>query len=219
MSKSKAISDLTEAIGIGGSVPINEYGQARAGSKTEATYITALLTAAIHRNMPPNSVYPRHLEDALEAQKNSYEGYLIPNLTGIARSLRRDIENDFSSISGTIRAEAFSDFLEMATHLLSEGYKDAAAVIAGTVLEQHLRSLADNSGISARVPDGRWKKAETINAELASNNVITKLEQKNITAWLGLRNEAAHGNYHNYDLSNVRLLIDSIGFFMSKTPS
>ena len=41
----------------------------------------------------------------------------------------------------------FGDHIEMAAHLLAEGYKDAAAVIAGGVLEAHLRLLAQNRDI------------------------------------------------------------------------
>ncbi len=35
----------------------------------------------------------------------------------------------------------------MAEHLLDEGYKDAATVIAGSSLEPHLRQLCQKSGI------------------------------------------------------------------------
>lgn len=40
-----------------------------------------------------------------------------------------------------IAAEIFSDFLEMAEHLLEQGYKDPAAVMIGSVVEENLRKF------------------------------------------------------------------------------
>ena len=41
-----------------------------------------------------------------------------------------------------IAAEVFADFLEMATHLVAQAYKDAAASLTGAVLEDGLRRAA-----------------------------------------------------------------------------
>jgi len=60
----------------------------------------------------------------------------------------------------------FSDFLEMAGYLLSEAYKDAAAVIIGSILEAQLRKLADKHGIVVLKPDGKPKTADTLNGDL-----------------------------------------------------
>ena len=40
---------------------------------------------------------------------------------------------------------------------------------------------------------------ESITSELAKQGVYSKLEQKNVTAWLDLRNKAAHGKYSEYN--------------------
>jgi hypothetical protein len=63
------------------------------------------------------------------------------------------------------------------------------------------------------------KKADTMNAELTKAMAYTKLDQKNVTAWLGLRNDAAHGNYNAYDKNQVVLLISSIRDFISRNPA
>jgi hypothetical protein len=72
-------------------------------------------------------------------------------------------------------------------------------VIAGSVLEGHLRKLAVKHGIAAEKADGAPKKADTLNADLAREAVYTKLVRKSITAWLALRNSAAHGQDGDYD--------------------
>ncbi len=115
---------------------------------------------------------------------------------------------------GLVSAEIFADFLEMAEHLLDEGYKDPAAVVAGSVLEEHLRQLCQKKGIGIEVSQqqGRQvhKKADTLNAELAKAGVYNKLDQKNVIAWWGLRNNAAHGKYQEYTKEQVALMLPGI---------
>jgi uncharacterized protein YutE (UPF0331/DUF86 family) len=107
----------------------------------------------------------------------------------------------------------------MADELVSKGYKDPSAVLTGSVLEQHLRALAIKSGLVATSADGRPKKADTVNSELVKAGVYSKLEQKNVTAWLGLRNEAAHGKYGTYDSSQVEALLRDVRSFVTRYPA
>jgi len=109
-------------------------------------------------------------------------------------------------------------FLEMADHLLAQGYKDPAAVMTGSVLEEHLRKLCDKSGIST-VTGANPKKADLLNAELAGAAVYSKLDQKSITAWLDLRNKAAHGKYGEYTREQVQSLQDGVRHFMVRYPA
>ena len=107
----------------------------------------------------------------------------------------------------------------MAEHLLAENYKDAAAVITGSVLEEHLRQLAQKHAIDVTFEkSGRRvsKKADLLNAELAKAGVYNKLDQKNITALLDLRNKAAHGHYEEYSKSQVELMHQSVLDFMTR---
>ena len=60
-----------------------------------------------------------------------------------------------SNFMSLAQAEVFADFLDMAEHLLGEGYKDAAAVILGAVLEDTLRKLADAYGVPVIGPKGK----------------------------------------------------------------
>ena len=66
---------------------------------------------------------------------------------------------------------------------------------------------------------GHPKKADTLNAELAKKTVYDELEQKSVTAWLGLRNDAAHGSYDEYDATQVRLMVDNVRAFLSRFPA
>jgi len=129
----------------------------------------------------------------------------------------------FQTTRGIVSAEIFSDFLEMADHLLSEKYKDPAAVIIGSALEEHLRQLATKGRIDTTFTNNKGdviaKKADVLNADLCAANLYSKLDQKSITAWLDLRNKAAHGRYGEYDASQVALLLESVRQFISRVPA
>ena len=137
---------------------------------------------------------------------------------GILSAAREELEGGWlSTKKRLISAEIFSDFLEMAQHLLDEEYKDPAAVMAGSVLEEHLRQLCQKHGISTKTTkQGRPhpKKADALNADLAKKEVYNKLDQKQVTAWLDLRNKAAHGKYQEYTKEQVSLMLQSLSDFM-----
>ena len=98
----------------------------------------------------------------------------------------------------------------MAEYLLEEGYKDPAAVITGSTLEEHLRKLCIKNGIDIEtMSKGKLgpKKADRLNSELAKEKVYSKLELKSVTAWLDLRNKAAHGKYTEYNDNQVKQMI------------
>lgn len=173
------------------------------------------MSAAIERLAPRGS---RYLEEAMAVHKTwpiTSPGRLNL-LAAILMALKADFEaGHLNSIIEIIHAELFADFLEMADHLLEQGFKDPAAVIAGSVLEEHLRKLCVKHGLHIDHA-GRPKKADTLNADLGNADVYSKLDQKNVTAWLGLRNSAAHGKYNEYTQAQVSLLVQSVRDFITR---
>jgi hypothetical protein len=154
-----------------------------------------------------------------EFNLHATSGSGIKRGVGILRAVKDEIRGGwFQSVRGLISAELFSDFLEMADHLLEQDYKDAAAVIVGSTLEGHLRQLAVKHNIPTEVTkDGVpiAKKAETLNAEL-SKVAYEKQDNKSVTAWLNLRNDAAHGHYAKYQIEQVRLMLAGVRDFMTR---
>jgi hypothetical protein len=122
------------------------------------------------------------------------------------------------SVAELIHGDMFGDMLEGAAHLREEGWKDPAALIAGSVLEQHLRELCANR-IAVAKPDGAPKKADALNAELSTGGAYSKLDQKSVTAWFDLRNKAAHGKYAEYETQQVATMIDGIRDFVRRNPA
>jgi hypothetical protein len=185
--------------------------------KSEIRVLANRLQAAIDRLTVPTST---HAQAADRQRGNEYPATRLTELTGIATALRDDIAAGWlESVIELARADTYNDYLEMAEGLLGQLYKDAAAVIAGTSLEVHLRSLAAKHSVSLQAGNGSPKKADTINADLKKAGVYSGLEHKQVTAWLHLRNSAAHGQYADYTDTDVRQLIDGVRSFASKYPA
>jgi hypothetical protein len=186
-------------------------------------FITAGMDA-IHRIAGGNSQYAIQLGEVIKKLQPYHISQAIPQVGGALKLLRQSVASGYLvSIQELLHADLFSDFLEMAEHLLVEGYKDPAAVLIGGVLEEHLRKLCSKNSITLEYTDSKGilhpKKSETMNTDLASNNVYSKLDQKNVTAWLDLRNKAAHSLYGEYTTQQVELLLQSIRDFITRLPS
>jgi hypothetical protein len=151
-----------------------------------------------------NSLFPSNVESGL----------------AILKVVRGEIAGDWLfTVKGLVAAEFFTDYLAMAEHLLESGYKDAAAVITGSTLEEHLRQLCRKNNIPiTQEKNGKDVplKADQLNSDLTRGSVYTMLDQKQVTAWLDLRNKAAHGNYGEYNAEQVKGMITSITEFMAR---
>ena len=186
-------------------------------SKIEIRKFQTRCIAAIERTSGSKSTYSTQVMEVSKQRGSLYDH--VAGQIGVAKALLFDIQNDYlKNLEETIHGDLFGDFLEMAAHLIENGYKDAAAVMAGTTLEVHMRKLCDKHGL-ATTSGHKPKKAEALNAELVREGVYTKLDQKNVTAWLGLRNNAAHGNYSEYTKGQVGLLIDNVRNFITRHPA
>jgi len=150
---------------------------------------------------------------------NSYD-YNIQSGVAILQSIRHEIEQGWlTSLRQLVSAEVFSDFLEMGKHLLDEKYKDPAAVMIGSVLEEHLRQLCSNNSVDIEIMKGTDripKKADLMNSDLVKAGAYGVLEQKNVTAWLDLRNRAAHGKYSEYTIEQVQLMYQGVLDFITR---
>jgi hypothetical protein len=145
---------------------------------------------------------------------------IIQGGVNILNQIKHEVENGWlTTVKQLVTAEVFSDFLEMAEHLLEEGYKDAAAVMIGSVLEEHLRQLCHNHKVDVftlKGVDEVPKKTDVLNADLKKAGAYGPLDQKQITAWLGLRNNAAHGKYSEYTVEQVTLVYQGVLDFITR---
>ena len=151
--------------------------------------------------------------------KRALKQDILDRQIGVVKALLADIQNGYlESFEELAHSNVFSDYIEMSEYLLGRDYKDAAAVIAGSTLEVHLRLLCTKNEVSTEV-DGKNKMANVMNEDLARESVYNKLDQKSINSWIGLRNDAAHGNYDNYTKKQVNLQISGIRDFIARYPA
>ena len=188
--------------------------------------ISSLITrikAIVKRITGNDSEYYKHIEEIFVLYEKYEDNVKLSPLKGVLDGLYQDLKAGYlKSFSELIHADIFSDYIEMAEYLLEEGYKDPAAVITGSTLEEHLRKLCIKNGIDIEIMSSgklRSKNADGMNSDLAKQGVYTKLEQKNVTAWLGLRNNAAHGKYSEYNDNQVKQMIMGVRDFIIRNPA
>ncbi|TKJ30090.1 MAG: hypothetical protein CEE40_06055, partial [Chloroflexi bacterium B3_Chlor] len=180
--------------------------------------------ATMRRVAGDKSEFSRPAARALEELDPVFMSEAVPYVAGGLRALRNAVASGYLvSLQELVHAEVFGDFLKMAGYLLEEGYKDPAAVLTGGVLEGHLRKICVKHELPIDVPDKRGvprpKKAESMNADLGRKPVYSKLDQKSVTAWLDLRNKAAHGHYDEYTHQQVELMLQGVTDFLRRHPA
>ncbi|PKG46962.1 MULTISPECIES: DUF4145 domain-containing protein [Halomonadaceae] len=153
-----------------------------------------------------------HYKEFSKAEEDSsWSGSLtkFKALKAVFLATKEDFDGGYlSSYKAIVQAEVFDTELEQAYELLKSGYYVAAAVIGGVVLETALRELCDREGIA-------HGKMDKMNADLTKAGTYTKIVQKHITAFAGIRNSAAHGNTEEFSKSDVEKMLTSIEQFIA----
>ena len=197
------------------------YPSGKPPAQREVQQLLTMCEAVIARLGSLDCTHTKHAQQLLAS--GGADTYVLDRMLGILQSLKISVANGYlENAEELIHGEVFDDFVEMADHLLSEGYKDASAVIVGSALEAHLRNLCGKNQIPTLVgtkKGDRPKKADQMNNNLASCNAYGKLDQKNVTAWLDLRNKAAHGEYDEYNKEQVSLMLMGVRGFIGRYPA
>jgi hypothetical protein len=130
----------------------------------------------------------------------------------ILKGLRSDVVNGYlRKAANIISAEVFGDFLVMAQHLLDEGYKDPAASLTGAVLEDGLRRIARNNGVTVTDRDD----LTSLRDKCVGKQIFNNLVRQQITAWTTLRNSADHGKFTEYTAQQVDSMIADVRAFLA----
>ena len=188
-----------------------------------AEFVTGGMAAA-RRATGDGSQYVKQIEATIDEVGWSRIQRAIPIVGGMLKAVRQAVASGYLvTVRELVRAEVFTDFLDMAQYLLQEGYKDAAAVLVRGVLEEHLRELCDRKGIDTTYTDSRGKtlpkKLDTINADLKKAAIYPTTDQKSVTFWYGLGTDAAHGHYANYTPEQVKLMLQGVTDFIARHPA
>ena len=153
-----------------------------------------------------------------------YDSVKIERGRGVLVAAHNDYVNGYLwTLTDRVRADVFDDFLEMAGSLVGDGYKDAAAVIAGLTLEEHLRKLAAKHKVDTTEAKREGsvvpKKTATINDDLKKTGAYNQIEWRTVQGWLDIRNDAAYGKYGEYTQAQVEQMINGVRDFFIRNPA
>jgi hypothetical protein len=134
------------------------------------------------------------LENSGGLASRNWELYIPTKLYPCFDSAKKMLEDGrLSSLIAGVKAETLDELLDQAAALLNSGQNVAATVIAGGALETHLRHLCGRHNIQW-TGNGSISKYNDVIAQARKNGteVYSASDVKHVTAWGGLRNEAAH---------------------------
>lgn len=146
--------------------------------------------------------------------------------TGIQKHLATTMESYISFVKAGLYSEisperkaqldVVSDFLEQAQTLLENNkvHPAAPAVLIGATLEEFLRNWVEAEDINI---GDKKPSLDTYCKILRESELLSKQDVKDITAWAGIRNHAAHGEWeHLADRNRVRLMLEGVNLFLRK---
>lgn len=133
--------------------------------------------------------------------------------TGILKALKEDLELGYlTKVRDLVSAEIFTDFIEMAQHLLENSYKDSAVSLVGAVLENGLRQISQKHSIDVKSGDD----IGSLNTKLADKEIYNRLLQKQVQAWKAIRDSADHGKFEDYKIDDVKAMLEGVQRFLTE---
>jgi len=182
------------------------------------TKCTTLLSQAIPGNNPNHRQLTRAFTDPKNAQPTAFRN-LVARLSGI----KDDFDGGFlDDLAASIERSIAGDYMGQAEQLLTEGQSGnydhvPAAVLVGAVLENALRSLCDRQ--TPQIPllsqNGKPKMLNAFIDDLKKAGVYNETRAKQLRAWAGIRNHAAHGQFDQFDRKQVQRMITGVRDFLA----
>ena len=155
----------------------------------------------------------------LEVSQHTTDHSIRESVNGIIGAFIRYVESGLLegvSIQRRAEIDVVSDFLSQADRLLSsiDVHPAAPCVLTGASLEEFLRNWVEDANLGL---GGKKPSLETYGSVLREADLITKQDIKDITSWGGLRNHAAHGEWHEVnDRTRIGLMLEGVNLFMRK---
>lgn len=130
----------------------------------------------------------------------------------IVASSKVKIESTLADIKSMIQADLFDNELSTSLDLYSKQYYRAAGMIAGVVLESHLKTICDRHKIGY----GKNSTISKYNDLLKANNIIETPDWRFIGMLGDYRNECSHAKSETIPKENVEELINGVQKIIKK---
>lgn len=124
-----------------------------------------------------------------------------------------------SLLGEEVLSETPTDPLEPAAADLLIGNLLQAAVVAGNVLDAHLKALANARGVVLLDGRGRAKSLGPLNDEFKRDGVYGEAQRTDVQAWLAVRNAAVHNRADEVDADRLRRMVDGVRSFIERVPA
>jgi hypothetical protein len=139
------------------------------------------------------------------------------------RAVREDLElGMFDNLAERIAGAIAVNYLEQAEQLLGEGAGVThghvpAAVLAGAVLERHLRELCakQTPPIDTVKANGEPKTLDPLITDLARVSAISQTKAAVLRGWAAIRNKAAHGEWDKFSRGDVETMVKGVTQFIA----
>lgn len=132
-------------------------------------------------------------------------------LRGYVRYLEKGLTSTLSP-ERKVQIDTVSDYLEQADELLSNTKVHPAGptVLIGASLEEFLRGWCNEENL-----DFQTSTIDGYTKALRDQELISKQDMKDITAWAGMRNDAAHGHWEQVnDKKRIKIMLESVNLFI-----
>ena len=181
-------------------LPIEEFGMVGETKAHEMRAFQAWMgqaEAAIDGVFPPtHAIRTRWAKAEQKLEPFNHGAYVVGDVViGVFEAALNIIKSDqLSSLIDLVRVETENELLDQSQSLLKARHLAAATVIAGGALEIHLRNLCAKYSLTI-TGDGSISKYDQAIAQarnLGTATVYSATDGKHVTAWGGMRNDAAH---------------------------
>ena len=126
----------------------------------------------------------------------------------ILKAARAVIADELSNISAMLEARLFDSELEAASSLAEKGHLRAAGVVAGVVLEAHLKAVCERKSIEIK---GKHPTLADYNDSLRTASVYDVSRWRKNQHLADLRNLCGHKKEREPTIEDVRELIEGVG--------
>lgn len=176
---------------------------------------TVTLVELLYGKDSPQEKHLFEMKKSLESRKYalSYtEKFIIESTVGVLNSIKSEVEAGLIlTIQKQVVGELYGSFIVMAKETFSNGYKDAAAVLASAAVEDALKKFAEMNELNVEDKD----MSKVINA-LKSKSLLKGPQATIVQSYVKLRNKAFHAEWSEIDSADVKSLISFTEEFILK---
>ena len=144
---------------------------------------------------------PSWFEQASEVARTKFMTQI-----SILDSVRSRLDSILADIKGVLQADLFDSEMDAAKELLRNGYLRPSGVVAGVVLEGHLKKVCLDHGLKV----GKDSTISTLNDALKDGGVIDVPQWRRIQHLGDLRNLCSHKKERDPTTEDVQMLLDGV---------